>query len=123
MKIKRFNEEFDFDEEDFDMEEYNVNINNTITHVNYGDDFEGLYINNKLITEGDSIELRTVLVYLIDNNIQMGNYTYKNLQYWKNGQYEDWVNEDEWYSIEEKRNSLTDFIQGCMELGYEIKLK
>jgi len=123
MKLKRFNEQFDFDDEDFDMEEYNIDVDNTITHTNFADDWEGIYVDDKLVAEDHRIQLEYVLEYLIKNNIQMGDYKYKYLEYRKNGQYVDWVEEDEFDNLMKNRGSLTEFIQGCKELGYEIKLK
>lgn len=102
-----------------------MDLSNKLTHVFFADDWEGLYIENELISEGHSLRLDEVLKWLIDNDVSMGDLKYCNLQLSKHHKNYSHVCENE---IEDVFNcslpqSLKEYIEKCEELGYNVELK
>ena len=117
MKIKKFNEELNFQE---DWEETNPNV---IVVTIISDDWNGIYFKDDLVSEGHDYRnnLLKLINYLIKNNVQMGNYEFKILNIFKNGIYRDYPTEDE-YEFGQCPRSLTQLVDILVELGYEVKM-
>ena len=114
MKVKRLNEIAIVK---------NFKVDNLITTVSFADDWEGIFLGDKKVIDGHSIRYDIFIEYLIKNNAQMGDYKYVHLELYRNGKYVDWV-EDEDGAIFgwELPESLSEYIDKCIENRYEIKL-
>jgi hypothetical protein len=104
------------------VEEEKIDLKNKITYVFFGDEWCGIFINDELITEGHSINTNELIEKLIEKEISMGELKNCLLDLDKNGKSE--LDEEE---IGDKFNyelpgNLNEYIVGCQELGYKVKI-
>jgi len=94
-----------------------------IVHVSFADDWEGYYIDGILRYEDHSINLNDFLGILVDDGINLKEYEFKVFNIFKDGEYEDFITDDEMSEICWKLpDSLNDYINFCESKGYEIKI-
>ncbi|MBD3195598.1 MAG: hypothetical protein GF317_11110 [Candidatus Lokiarchaeota archaeon] len=106
------------------LKHYNMELKNKITRVLLADDWEGLYVNDELADEGHSLNITDVIEWLIKNDVSMGEMTYNFFMLSKNGEYVDYITEDECDEIGSHcLPSLHSFIERCEEFGYKVELE
>jgi len=113
MKIKKLNE----------MNQTRFSASNMILTVNISDDWSGIYIDGKLLTDGHSIRYDEVIIGLIKRGVNMSDYKLSSIIFEKDGKYYELREEDtdelNLYNCPENLDELIDKV-GSLDLTIKL---
>lgn len=98
------------------------NYDKTIIEITIADDWEGIYLNGKLINDDHSIRYDQVLKTLIEKKIDLDSYQYMSLHHYKNGQISDWTEEEE-TNLSGCTETIEEYLKIIADAGYTYEIK